>query len=84
MFVFMISRSSSKLGNLASKTRSLGQIKGKPCLHSRGHIFEVIIMNFAQNVCLDDFWVTFGTGSLMTYITLSTDFLVFQFMSVSQ
>ena len=27
----VISRSSSKIGLLGSKTRSLGQIKGKPC-----------------------------------------------------
>ena len=53
----MISRSSSKLGHLWSKTRSLGQIKKtkKLCEHSRGHIFEVTIMNLAQNVCLDGF-----------------------------
>ena len=50
----MISRSSSKLGHLG-QTRSAGQIKRKPCQHSSGHIFEAVIMNFAQNVCLDDF-----------------------------
>ena len=44
-----------RLDHLGSKTRSPGQIKGKTCQHSRGHIFEVIIMNIAQNVCLDDF-----------------------------
>ena len=47
--------SSLKLDHLGSKTRSPGQIKGKPCKHPRGNIFEVIIMNIAQNVCLDDF-----------------------------
>ena len=57
MFVLMISRSNLKLGHLMSETRSPGQIKGKPCWRSRGHIFEVIIMNLAQNVCLDDFLV---------------------------
>ena len=31
MFVLMISRSSSKLGHLESKTRSPGQISRKPC-----------------------------------------------------
>ena len=31
MFVFMISRSSSKLGHLGSKPRSAGQISRKPC-----------------------------------------------------
>ena len=77
MFVLMISRSSLKLGHLISKTSSPGQIKGKPCSCSRGHIFEVIIMNLAQNVCLDDFEVM--------YSFLSSDSLKFfhlgQFLS---
>ena len=64
MFFFMISRSSSKLGHLGSKTRSPGQISGKSCYHSSGHIFEAIIISVAQNVCLDDFLVKFKTGSL--------------------
>ena len=77
MFVLMISRSSLKLGHLISETSSPGQIKGKPCSCSRGHIFEVIIMNLAQNVCLDDFKVM--------YSFLSSDSLKFfhlgQFLS---
>ena len=40
MFVLMISRSSSKLGHLGSKTRSPGQISGKPCYHSSSDIFS--------------------------------------------
>ena len=55
VFVLMSSKSSSKLGHLGSKTRSPGQISRKPCLHSSGHIFESVIMNFAQYVRLDDF-----------------------------
>ena len=47
MFVLM----SLKLGHLGPKTRSPGQIIEK-CLHSRGPIFEVIIMTLGQNVCL--------------------------------
>ena len=62
IFVFMISR--LKLGHLRSKTRSPGQIKGKPCEHSSSHIFEAIILNLALNVCLDEFKVKFETGSL--------------------
>ena len=49
---------------------------GDSCDPSRGHIFEVIIMKLAQNVCLD-FYVKFGTGSLITYISWSSDFLKF-------
>ena len=52
MFVLTISRSSLKLGHLGSKTRSPGQIKGRPCYHSRGHIFDAIIMNLAQMFAL--------------------------------
>ena len=63
MFVLMISRSSSKLGHLESKTRSPGQISGKP-YHFSTHIFQAIIIKLAQNVCLDDFKVKFETGSL--------------------
>ena len=85
MFVLMISRSSLKLGHLGSKTRSPGQIKGNPCLHSRGFMSEVIIMNLAQNVCLYDIQEKFGTWSLMTDISRSIDFLNFfhlgQFLS---
>ena len=72
MFVLMISRSSLKLGHLISETRSPGQIKRKPCWCSRGHIFEVIIMNLA--VCLDDFKVM--------YIFLSSDGLIRQLVSI--
>ena len=64
------------MGHLGSETRSPGQIKGKSCKHSRGHIYEVIIMNLAQNVCLD-FYMKFGSGSLVTYISWSSDFLKF-------
>ena len=55
MFVLMISRSSSKLEHLGSKTRSPGQIRVKSCYHSSSHIFQAVIMNLAQNVCLDEF-----------------------------
>ena len=55
MFVLMSSSICSKLGHLESKTRSPGQISRKPFYHSSGHIFDAIIMNLAQNVCLDDF-----------------------------
>ena len=34
-------------------------------------------MNLAQKVCLDDFKVKFRTGSLMTYISQSSDFFNF-------
>ena len=39
MLVIIISRSSSKLGHVGSKIRSLGQILEKPCVHSKRHSF---------------------------------------------
>ena len=39
---------------VGSKTRSLGQILEKPCVHSKGHIFSPTIMKLGQNVCLDE------------------------------
>ena len=39
---------------LGSKTRSLGQILEKPCVRSKGHIFNPIVMKLDQNVCLDE------------------------------
>ena len=50
LFIVIISRSSSKLGHVGSKTRSLGQILEKPCVHSRGHSFDHKFMKVCQNV----------------------------------
>ena len=38
MLMIIIPRSSSTLGHVGSKTRSLGQILEKPCVHSRGTV----------------------------------------------
>ena len=54
---------SLKIGCVGSKTRSLGQILEKPCVHSKGHIFRPIIMKRGQNVCLDEISDKFGNGS---------------------
>ena len=53
MFVLM------KMGHV----RSLGQISEKPYVHSRGHIFSLIIMKHGQNVCLDKISDRFENGS---------------------
>jgi len=50
MFVWTISRTSSNMGHVGSKTRSPGQILGNSCLHSRGQICDPILMKFGQNV----------------------------------
>ena len=43
-------RLSSKLGNVGSETRSLGQILENPFVHSRGHSFDPKFMKLSQNV----------------------------------
>ena len=53
IFVSVKSRSRLNVGNMGSKTRSWGQIKGKLCKHSiRGHNFDQILIKLGQNVCL--------------------------------
>ena len=54
MFVLTISRPSSNMDHVRSKTRSLGQILGNSCLHSRGHISNPILMKHCQTVCFDN------------------------------
>ena len=51
------------MGHVGSKTRSPGQILGKPCVHSRGHIFSRILMKVGQDVCLNDILDEFENGS---------------------
>ena len=63
MFVLTISRPSSNMGNVGSKTRSPGQILGNSCLHSRGYICDLILMKLCQNVCLDNILAKFEYGS---------------------
>jgi len=54
MFVLTISRPSSNMGHVGSKTRSPGQILENSCLHSRGHICNSNLMKLCQNVCFDN------------------------------
>ena len=54
MFVMIISQSSSVMGGMGSKSRSLGQILVKSCFDCRAHIFGPIFFRVALNVCLDD------------------------------
>ena len=51
------------MGHLGSKTRSPGQILGKPSVRFRGHIFSQILMKVGQDVCLDDISDEFENGS---------------------
>ena len=54
IFVLTISRPSSNLDYVGSKTRSLGQILVNSCLHSRGQIGDSNLMKLGQNVCLSN------------------------------
>ena len=48
--MIIISRSSSKVGHVGSKTRSLGQILEKPSVQSGGHSFDSKFTTLYQNV----------------------------------
>ena len=48
MLILIKSRSGSQLGNVWSKTRSLGPIIEKPYAHSREHSFDYKFMKLPQ------------------------------------
>ena len=52
------------MGHVGSKTRSVGQIKEKPCEHSRGHSFCPIFIKLAANHHLDNISVKYETRSV--------------------
>ena len=52
------------MGHVGSKTRSVGQIKEKPCEHSRGHSFCPIFIKLAPNDHLDNILVKLNMGHL--------------------
>ena len=62
MLMIIISRSSSKLGHVGSKTRSLGQILEKPCVHSKRHSFESKFMKVWQIVNHHISWSSLKLG----------------------
>ena len=61
------------MGNVGSKSRSLGQIIENPFVHNTGLIFQWIFMKLSdkvsifmklhQNICLDDISMKFEYGS---------------------
>ena len=50
------------MDHAGSKTKSLGQILEKPCVCSSGQIFNPIIMEPSQIVCLDEISDEFENG----------------------
>ena len=63
MLIIIISRSSSKMGHVGSKTRWLGQILEKRCVHSKDNSFDPKFMKLCQNVNHHNIYVKFETGS---------------------
>ena len=57
IFDLMISWSSTNMGGMESKSRSLGQILVKSCKYSSGHRFDSIFLRLSQNVCLENIQV---------------------------
>ena len=49
MIILTISQLSSNMGDVGSKTRSVGQIIEKICEHSRGHSFGPIFIKLSQD-----------------------------------
>ena len=62
MIILTIPQSSSNMGDVGSKTRSVGHIMEKPCEHSRGHSFGPIFIKLAQNDHLDNISFNFEYG----------------------
>ena len=50
IIIIIISRSDLKLGHVVAKTRSLGKIFGKSCVHSRGYSFDPKFIKLCPNV----------------------------------
>ena len=63
------------MGHVRSKTRSLGQILGKPCLRCRGCTFSPIFMKLGQNVCLNDVSDKFRKGYVRSKTRPQTEIL---------
>ena len=62
MIILTISQSSSNMGDVGSKTRSVSQIMEKSCEHSRDHSFGPIFIKLAQKDHLDNISVKFEYG----------------------
>ena len=71
----MLSRSSTNLGHVELKTRSLCQISLKPYSTSRGHTFALIFKELYQNICLDDILVKRNVGHVDKKLGHSFNFL---------
>ena len=50
MIISIKSRPDLKLSHIGSKTRSLGQIMERPCVHSGGHNYDQKFIKMCQNV----------------------------------
>ena len=60
----MKSTPSLKLDDVGSKTRPLGQAIEKPCVHSRGHSFDPVLMKLCKNVIFIESRPTYIQGHI--------------------
>ena len=63
------------MGDVGSKTRSVGQIMEKPCEHSRGHSFGPIFIKLVENDHLDNTFVKSEYGSCWVRNEVSRSYL---------
>ena len=56
IFVLTKCRSISRMGQVGSKCRSHGQIRGNACEHTRGHKYGSIFLKLGQNVSQTKYW----------------------------
>ena len=50
------------MGEVGSKSRSLGLFLEKSCYRSRGYNFDLIFIKHAEDLCLDDIWNPIENG----------------------
>ena len=62
MLILIISRTSSSMGGVGLKSRSLGQIFVKSCYHSRSQNFDPMFIKLAQNANIDNREVSISNG----------------------
>ena len=62
MFVLKKSQTRLKFDHVRSKSRSIGQILEKSCVHPRDFILVPILVKLGQNVYLDDFKDEYENG----------------------
>ena len=68
MLIIIISRSGSKLGHVGSKTRLLGEILEKHCVHSKGIVLMQISRIFVRLLII----IIFRSGLKLGHVVSKT------------